>query len=224
MNTLVGYLRQLPVLVLTAFWCLSGCAVQSTRDRVSEIVQELLLQLPYIYSLILVDMEPERDIELQAQESRAPESRAPESSAPWTNSKVLKGFPQTAHFLAADPDKSTIILKRFDKASIRNLLYLEGRVAALEAVQEKLDREDKTKYKEYLDIAEAAKSWEEFALLGTGFGNGNGNGNGKAKNTVGIPEGVYQIWMQRRQSRHDKLREKRGELRERLVGRFLLPA
>ena len=222
MNTLVGYLRQLPVLVLTASWCLSGCAVQSTRDRVSEIVQEPLLQLPYIYSLILVDMEPERDIELQAQESPAPESPALESSAPWTNSKVLKGFPQTAHLLAADPDKSTIILKRFDKASIRNLLYVEGRVAAMEADQEQLDREDKTKYKEYLDIAEAAKSWEEFALLGTGFG--NGNGKGKAKNTVGIPKEVYQIWMQRILSRHDKLREKRGELHERLIGRFLLPA
>lgn len=88
------------------------------------------------------------------------------ASKPWTDGELLSGFPQTAHFLAADPDKSAVIFRRFDKVSIRNLLYLEGRIAALEKLQDDLDKEDKSDLSEDDDVAAAAASWEDFELLG----------------------------------------------------------
>ena len=125
----------------------------------------------------------------------------------WTNPELLSGFPQTAHFLAADPDKSTVIFRRFDKVSIRNLLNLEGRVAALEAFQEDLDREDFLYNQDEEDIPEVAQSWEDFALIGTNFG--------LRENSMKIPLQVYQKWSNKREKLKKKLKEKRDdELRQ----------
>lgn len=96
----------------------------------------------------------DRDVELQEFE-------------PPPRYKLLNGFPRTARFLAADPDKSTIIMRRFDETSVRNLLYLEGRVAALEALQKELDGDDYKAYSLNEAITRAASSWEYFALLGS---------------------------------------------------------
>lgn len=121
-----------------------------------------------------------------------------------TNSGLLRGFPDTAHFLAADPDKSTVIFRRFDKVSIRNLLNLEGRVAALEAYQEELDREDYRQ--DEVDVAEVAQSWEDFALIGT-FGG--------RENSMKIPLGAYQKWEQERDKRKKGLeKESDNETRQ----------
>ena len=73
--------------------------------------------------------------------------------------RLLNGFPRTARFLAADPDKSLIIVRRFDEVSVRNLLFLEGRVAALEEVQRQLDKENFEKYKSNIAVTRAAQSW-----------------------------------------------------------------
>ena len=175
-----------------------------------------------------------RDIERQSFSSNRPisveptePSRIKKAQPPrfqWTNPDVLVGFPQTAHFLAADPDKSTVIFKRFDKVSTRNLLNLEGRVAALEAVQERLDREDNTKNWKNIHIAAVAQSWEDFALLGTEMG--------LRSSSMKIPHGVYERWNQSREKRlkaeEKDAQKKRGgpvrpaiqELRLRLVGRL----
>lgn len=189
------------MLVLAVIFCLTGCALQSRRNHISEICSQNLvyLDLPHIYLLILINMshklpasELEKGIELQSQ---------------WTNPKLLSGFPQTAHFLAADPDKSAVIFRRFDKVSIRNLLNLEGRVAALEAFQEDLDREDYNQDEE--DIAEVAQSWEDFALIGTAFG--------LRENSMKIPPQVYQKWSNKRDKLKKKLKEKRDdELKKKL--------
>ena len=80
---------------------------------------------------------------------------------------LLGGFPLTVSFLAAGPDKTAILFRRFDKSSIRNLLYLQGRVAALEKVQQALDEEDSIKFLKDEAILSAATSWEQFALLGS---------------------------------------------------------
>lgn len=80
--------------------------------------------------------------------------------------KLLNGFPRTARFLAADPSKSLLIVRRFDEAAIRNILQLEGRVAALEVVQKDLDKDDFEMYKLNETIVQVAKSWELFMLLG----------------------------------------------------------
>ena len=181
------------MLVLAVIFCLTGCALQSRRNHISEVCSQTLvyLDLPHIYLLILINMshklpasELEKGIEFQSQ---------------WTNPKLLSGFPQTAHFLAADPDKSAVIFRRFDKVSIRNLLNLEGRVAALEAFQEDLDRKDYNQDEE--DIAEVAQSWEDFALIGTEFGH--------RENSMKIPPQVYQKWSNKREKLKKKLKEKR---------------
>ena len=128
-----------------------------------------------------------------------PLRRGIESDSRWTNRELLTGFPQTAHFLATDPDKSTVIFRRFDKASIRNLLNLEGRVAALEAFQEDLDKEDYLHNQDEEDILEVARSWEFFALLGTSFGT--------RANQLKIPAEAYRKWGVRREKLKRNLEE-----------------
>ncbi len=131
----------------------------------------------------------------QPQRRRMPRQPDLEASQPWSNTELLSGFPQTAHFLAADPDKSAVIFRRFDRVSIRNLLYLEGRIAALETLQDDLDREDKNEHMTDDNVAAAAASWEDFAILGS---------SGKER----IPDIASKRWSQRR--------DKRIEIRERM--------
>jgi hypothetical protein len=54
----------------------------------------------------------------------------------------LKGYPSLAAFIASDKDKSTVIYRRFDRLSARNLLYLQSELAELEVKQDAFDRED----------------------------------------------------------------------------------
>lgn len=77
----------------------------------------------------------------------------------------LSGLPWASRILAADIEKTTTIFKSFHETSIRNLLFLEARVVALEDVQIHLDREDTKIYGEEIEMKEVAASWEQFALL-----------------------------------------------------------
>jgi hypothetical protein len=54
----------------------------------------------------------------------------------------LKGYPSLVAFIASDKDKSTVIYRRFDRLSARNLLYLQSELAELEVKQDAFDRED----------------------------------------------------------------------------------
>jgi hypothetical protein len=56
--------------------------------------------------------------------------------------RSLNWLPRTSKFMAADSDKTTIIFRRFDELAVRNLLYLEARVAALDEVLISMDKED----------------------------------------------------------------------------------
>jgi hypothetical protein len=102
----------------------------------------------------------------------------------WGDTDVFDGFPRMASFIAKDP--AAAIYKRFDLASARNLLYLEGRVAALAREQRRLDEEDKkNKHREYydFDFECAAGSWEDFVILWC------------SAEAAGIPEAVYHDWI-----------------------------
>jgi len=55
---------------------------------------------------------------------------------------LVNGFPRVTAFIASDRDSIVSVYKRFDALNIRNLLFLEARVAALEALQKELDEED----------------------------------------------------------------------------------
>jgi hypothetical protein len=80
--------------------------------------------------------------------------------------KLLNGFPRAARFVAADPSKTLLVVRRFDEVMIRDLLLLEGKVAALEATQKRLDQEDYEIYRRNDTFTEVASSWEQFALVG----------------------------------------------------------
>jgi len=49
------------------------------------------------------------------------------------------GIPGTATFIASDPNMAWVIFSRFHELSIRNLLYLQNRVASLQAYQKRLE-------------------------------------------------------------------------------------
>ena len=80
--------------------------------------------------------------------------------------ELLEGFPQTASFIAKDPAKTTLIFRRFDQLAVRNILYMEARLAALESLQKDYDRDDVDFNNENEPITTAARSWEDFALIG----------------------------------------------------------
>jgi len=68
----------------------------------------------------------------------------------WVHTRNLKapyalvnGFPRVTDFIMSDPDHLVSVFKRFDALTVRNLLRLEARVAALEALQQRLDDEDR---------------------------------------------------------------------------------
>ena len=80
--------------------------------------------------------------------------------------QLLEGFPQTANFIAKDPAKTTVMFRRFDQLAVRNLLHLEARLAALERSQKAYDRDDVDFNSGNEPITTAARSWEDFALIG----------------------------------------------------------
>jgi len=54
----------------------------------------------------------------------------------------ISGFPRVAAKIASDPDKTTVLFRRFDRLSARNILYLEAEIAELEAQQNTFDHQD----------------------------------------------------------------------------------
>ena len=118
----------------------------------------------------------------------APQSRGPPKTPKELLDDLPDGMPKTATFLSLDPDLSTLIVRRFHQLSTRNLLFLEGRVAALQKLQRNLDQTQK----ENRDVIDADKSWEEFALLGTGRG---------ARGDIDIPSIALAEWSISRKTR-----------------------
>ena len=49
--------------------------------------------------------------------------------------RPLDGYPSLAADIANDPDRTSLVFRRFDKLAVRNLLYLQSELAELEAMQ-----------------------------------------------------------------------------------------
>ena len=58
------------------------------------------------------------------------------------NPRLVDGFPRASAFIVRDKEKGSALFRRFDAASMRNLLLLQARVASLTAQQEAFDDED----------------------------------------------------------------------------------
>jgi hypothetical protein len=62
---------------------------------------------------------------------------------PWTWSTTQgDGYPALADFLAQDPDHETFVFRKFKKLAVRNALYLQGELTALEEEVETLAKSD----------------------------------------------------------------------------------
>ena len=57
------------------------------------------------------------------------------------SARKADGYRLFSKFISSDPLRSTTIFRRFDRLAIRNLLYLESELAALESEVERLDEE-----------------------------------------------------------------------------------
>lgn len=49
--------------------------------------------------------------------------------------RPLDGYPSIAEDISSDPDRTSLVFRRFDKLAVRNLLYLQSELAELEAMQ-----------------------------------------------------------------------------------------
>jgi hypothetical protein len=55
---------------------------------------------------------------------------------------LLDGFPKSAAFMVLDEERGSTLFRRFDQPAMRNLLYLQSRVAALTDKLQACDKED----------------------------------------------------------------------------------
>jgi hypothetical protein len=84
------------------------------------------------------------------------------------NTYYINGYPSLAAFIASDPDRTTLIFRRFDRLAARNLLQLQGELARLERLLDQDDGKDVTadrNTQQYLrnwdDFRDAAENHEE---------------------------------------------------------------
>ena len=71
--------------------------------------------------------------------------------------RYVKGYPSLAAFIASDRDKDTVIYRRFDRLSARNLLYMQSELVELEARQDAFDAEDS---QGTLEAKDSARNWQ----------------------------------------------------------------
>lgn len=72
--------------------------------------------------------------------------------------KSIHGYPSFADFISSDPDRRTVMYRRFDFLSARNLLYFQSELSELEAQLFAFDREDFQKAKGS-DFDESRGDW-----------------------------------------------------------------
>ena len=61
-----------------------------------------------------------------------------ESTMPTSDFGVMRpldGYPSLAEDIASDPDRTSLVFRRFDKLAVRNLLYLQSELVEVEAMQ-----------------------------------------------------------------------------------------
>ena len=73
----------------------------------------------------------------------------------------VKGYPSLAAFIASDLDHSSVLYKRFNKLSARNILYLQSELAELERRQDEFDEQDLLD--DDLSMKKIARNWRAFS-------------------------------------------------------------
>lgn len=101
---------------------------------------------------------PPQDLELGQVLAAPPPSLFPNTTE--STRQPCKGFIAVTSKIASDADKSTTIYRRFDKLSIRNLLFYQAELAELEDLQGRYDEEDEKANDE--SSRECQRDWETF--------------------------------------------------------------
>ena len=101
------------------------------------------------------------DTELPTFETRISGALQP-GNQPQEEINYRLGYPSLASFIASDEDKTTVIYRRFDRLSARNILYMQSELADLEAQQDAFDKEDVTG--SMVDV-NCARNWNTFTQL-----------------------------------------------------------
>lgn len=70
------------------------------------------------------------------------------------------GYPALAHWMAQDPDSETLIFRKFDSLSVRNLLYLQAELFDIEGRLLKLEKQ--ISKRRDITLMESARRWETF--------------------------------------------------------------
>lgn len=105
---------------------------------------------------------PPQDLELGEVPEAASEPTVTPSATPEPPAApTAEGFIAVAAKIAADPDKSTTIYRRFDALSARNLLFYQAELGELEDLQIQYDAEDQ-RARDPASI-ECKHDWEAFA-------------------------------------------------------------
>ena len=72
--------------------------------------------------------------------------------------RPLDGYPSLAEVISSDPDRTSLVFKRFDKLAVRNLLYLQSELVELEAMQVHKERVQATR-NDVLILLLVRKNW-----------------------------------------------------------------
>lgn len=70
----------------------------------------------------------------------------------------LDGYPSLAETISSDPDRTSLVFKRFNKLAVRNLLYLQSELVELEAMQVHKERVQATR-NDVLILLLVRKNW-----------------------------------------------------------------
>jgi hypothetical protein len=70
------------------------------------------------------------------------------------------GYPGLANWMAQDPDNETLIFRKFDKLSVRNILYMQAELFDLE--RKILEFERRISEKNDVDLMDSVRRWETF--------------------------------------------------------------
>jgi hypothetical protein len=78
--------------------------------------------------------------------------------------KGATGFPSLADFIASDPDKTTLIFKRFDRLAARNLLHLQSELARLQDALDSLDERSRKEEGDVVKNKQYLRNWDKFVV------------------------------------------------------------
>jgi len=84
--------------------------------------------------------------------------------------KGVKGFPLLADFIASDPDKTTLIFKRFDRLAARNLLHLQSELARLQDALDLLDEQSRKEEGDVVKNKYYLRNWDKFVVAAESAG------------------------------------------------------